>query len=689
MKVDVAIITALDKEFDAVIRQGSGSYGMKWEIIESPRTSRTYYIAKTKTGTRIAVVRTSGMGQVKAAAVTSDILIDCFPSIILLVGIAAGVSNSIKLGDIAISKRIIDFESGKQTDEKTVYDYPDYNCNPALVRALTLQDIKRPWMSHVKIKCPDSTLEATPTVYVGDIFCSNKVVADSDKAKSLTGTFRKGIALEMEAFGVAAVIEERKPEPHFVMIKSICDKADNHKNDEWQLYASEIAATYTLYILNQKSLNKFAIDPFQYSVDVYLHNILNSLLPSFKDIEDFQQDLVKKILDTSLKEIIEILNGKYSVNMGYGGHYLSRAAPLFGHATSIFATSLDTISTFWTDNYNRAETLEYLSHQAPHGVAMRLFVFSNADNAHMYAQMLDKHMNGYDNVFICSKEIYYKFLDKIAVGTSVEELIKFDFSILQYKNQKVTTNLYAKLSSKSLTYHIIDINKPDAIDFNNFIEYMKEFSQVSPGSFHETFGIFRWQQGIWRDKEKWSKILKKMFDERNASVFHIVTFYIDDKIEKQLQRACANVKKEIIKNGNRNKPSLKTKYGIKEIRFGRQIKYTQNVYDGEFNGKLVVADEKKDPYILLMQFESFDGLLRFYSDNEHSKIRRIIYESLDSRISNLYEIADESSSHQDNKKQKLYFECIEAMASKHLIRRDYRDDELIQEMVNTTEPYQF
>lgn len=688
MKVDVAIITALDKEFNAVISQGSNQYKMKWEIMESSRTSRTYHIAENNVGTRIAVVRASDKGQARAAAVTSDILIDCFPSIILLVGIAAGVSKSIKLGDIAISERIIDFESGKSTDEKTVYTYPDYKCKSAIVRALTLDDSEQ-WINKVRTKSPDPSSKTIPTVYTGDIFCSNKVIADSHKAKSLLEIFHKGIALEMEAFGVAAIIEERKPEPYFVMIKSICDKADINKNDDWQLYAAEVAAAYTLHVLQQKKLKKFSIDSFQDLSEGHLYNILNSLLPSFKKVENFQQGLVHKILETSLREISEILHGKYSVNMGYGGHYLSRAAPLFGYATRIFATSIDTISTFWTDTYNRSETLEYLSHQAPNGTAMRLFVFSSADNAHMYAQMLDKHMDGYDNVFICSKEMYYKFLDKIAYGTNVEELINFDFSILQYGKENSITNLFAKLSSKSLTYQIINIDKPNVIEFKIFVSLMERFSQVDPGEFYEDFEIFRWKQGIWQDKERWANILMKMFNKRNASVFHFVTFYVDEDTEKLLQKACANVKKEILKKENRDKLSLKNKYNIKEIRFGRQIEYTRDIYDGEYGGRLIVQKGKKEPYILMMQFDSIDGLTGFYSDNRHSNIRKMIYEALDSRISSIYELADESNSRQDDRKKKLYFECIEAISSTHLKRTDYRDDELIQEMINTTEPYQF
>src|SRR5579885_1628999 len=105
MKADVAIITALPKELDAVLQHGEKKYSMGWSRVESARSIRTYYRSENKVRTRIVAVQASGMGQLNAAIVTADVINDFSPKVILLVGIAAGIKDGVNLGDVVISEQ--------------------------------------------------------------------------------------------------------------------------------------------------------------------------------------------------------------------------------------------------------------------------------------------------------------------------------------------------------------------------------------------------------------------------------------------------------------------------------------------------------------------------------------------------------------------------------------------------------
>src|SRR2546427_12428444 len=99
MKVDVAIITTREDEFEAVLQRFSPV------VPQIGSSGRPYGVSQLKTQTgkncTVAIVRCSEGGSDTSQQVTNDIIRDLDPFIILVVGIANGIpDDEFTLGDV-------------------------------------------------------------------------------------------------------------------------------------------------------------------------------------------------------------------------------------------------------------------------------------------------------------------------------------------------------------------------------------------------------------------------------------------------------------------------------------------------------------------------------------------------------------------------------------------------------------
>jgi hypothetical protein len=79
----------------------------------------------------------------------------------------------------------------------------------------------------------------------GVFLSGNKVIADEASAGALRSVWRRAAAIDMEAAGVASALYHLKAPPAFIIFKGICDYADSKRNDRWQEYAADSAASCT------------------------------------------------------------------------------------------------------------------------------------------------------------------------------------------------------------------------------------------------------------------------------------------------------------------------------------------------------------------------------------------------------------------------------------------------------------
>ena len=57
------------------------------------------------------------------------------------------------------------------------------------------------------------------------------------------------IGIEMEGAGTGLAVYRSETQPEFLMIKAICDWADNSKSDVWQNYAGHASAAFAFLLL--------------------------------------------------------------------------------------------------------------------------------------------------------------------------------------------------------------------------------------------------------------------------------------------------------------------------------------------------------------------------------------------------------------------------------------------------------
>lgn len=248
----IAIVTALPLERDAVVR-------LLTNVVEGVVDGRT--IHRGHFGGRPVVVECfHGMGNVKSA-VRTTLVIECWkPSAILLVGIAGGTKKPASelltaqdqcLGDVLIAEQIIDYESGKQTDQGFENRPQVFRSTARWIEAAKNLNAEG-WTPNITVLRPDeATGRNTSQIHFGVVASGQKVIKDQAPLDAISSLFTNLVGVEMEGIGAAAASFDRFHPVEFLLVKAICDWADPEKNDKWQPYAAEAAADCLAQIIRR------------------------------------------------------------------------------------------------------------------------------------------------------------------------------------------------------------------------------------------------------------------------------------------------------------------------------------------------------------------------------------------------------------------------------------------------------
>lgn len=239
----VALLTALPKEFDAIVQARPG-----WR---EQMTSRSALLRKSKLtigDLDVVAACAMGMGQTDAAIGASELVRESAPDLLVLVGICAGISPDVQLGDVCVSEQVVDYELAKLTPARSEIRWDAFR-SPAPLVADLRRYASNEWVPPRYDAPPGPDYEAS--AHIGTILSGNKVVADDAFVSSLRETWRRAVAFEMESAGVARQVD-RTNGPPFVMVKSVCDKGDSAKGDDWQQRAADTAANFVLGYLESR-----------------------------------------------------------------------------------------------------------------------------------------------------------------------------------------------------------------------------------------------------------------------------------------------------------------------------------------------------------------------------------------------------------------------------------------------------
>jgi deoxycytidine triphosphate deaminase len=247
--VDFALVTALPKERDALLKHLDSCEKKEFDL-----DPLTYYRGRIYIPTRndyyeVVVIMPLGMGNVKASFASMDGFTRWRPANVILAGIAGGVSGKVTLGDIVVADFVYYYELMKRMPRNEQIR-GQFFPSDRLLYGRALGNKANDWISKIGIKRPNTPQMDTssPKVHFGAIGSGEKIIADERALKQLLKTCPELLAVAMEGAGVAGAASYQL-RPRFLEIRSICDYANVNKNDDWQEYAAEAAAAYTISLL--------------------------------------------------------------------------------------------------------------------------------------------------------------------------------------------------------------------------------------------------------------------------------------------------------------------------------------------------------------------------------------------------------------------------------------------------------
>lgn len=245
---DIAIICALkDPEFRQVKNLSNN-----WEKVNIPNSSLSFFKTTFNRGNKsLSVVAVSNdlMGMVNTAILATQVIEFFKPKYLAMTGIAAGNPDEVDLGDVILFEHAWDYNSGKiKSDE---------NKNQVFELDLRQEPVCKDLCNYMKeLKDDEDFLYQTFKEYgitnraktqlkiqIGNVASGAAVIANSEVTKEITKQGRKLKGIEMEGYAVyCAASHAREPKPTPFVIKSICDYADENKNDNIQDYAAYTSA---------------------------------------------------------------------------------------------------------------------------------------------------------------------------------------------------------------------------------------------------------------------------------------------------------------------------------------------------------------------------------------------------------------------------------------------------------------
>ena len=281
MKVDIAIITIRDDEFDAVFDRLEEH---QLEPIHGT-SGRTYAIfsVPTRTGKvcAVALARCPEQGADVAQQVASDIIRDLDPRLILVVGIAGGIpQNEFTLGDVIISARIHNFNVNAVKQGEITFDvkggiHPFVSDITASLRVYKSRlvgwnerdsiGMARPsidpgwaqsnvygtgkWRDDVLVSLNthfSSDSPARPPLFkTGSIASSNSLMKDTDIPTTWLESARSILAIEMESAGVLQAAQQMDKQYPVMAIRGISDIIGLNRDERWTPYACQSAGAFT------------------------------------------------------------------------------------------------------------------------------------------------------------------------------------------------------------------------------------------------------------------------------------------------------------------------------------------------------------------------------------------------------------------------------------------------------------
>jgi nucleoside phosphorylase len=245
--VDVLVVTALaDPEMTAIER-------LPWnwtarEPLDDVTFIRRGRIDTVKGSFSVVAATTERMGMVSASVLTTKLLLTLRPRLCVMPGICAGIRGRTELGDVICAETVWDYQSGKiatSEDGNARFEMSPHqiSIDASLIGKIDELALDAELLSSIRRNWPAPPRQELKIIRA-PVATGSAVLADSETARRVIEQNRKLRAIEMELYGVYLSCNQApKPRPIFFGVKSVCDFAEDDKNDAFQTYAAYTSAS--------------------------------------------------------------------------------------------------------------------------------------------------------------------------------------------------------------------------------------------------------------------------------------------------------------------------------------------------------------------------------------------------------------------------------------------------------------
>lgn len=314
-------------EFEVMIESMEDPTGFNGilKYVDNERNKQVYYLGKLEKYD-IVLTKTADMGSIDINASNNVInnSIDLWkPNFVIMVGVAAGMKESCKIGDVVIAKEIVAYErvrKGKNGDIERAPRFHSvrlYNLFDSVNEKIFMRD--QPNFTEFGDQFGK---EIGGKIRKGTLLSGEKLLDDDHYKKELLKDYPEAIALEMEGVGVAsACINKRVYD--WAVIKGICDFGDGNKS--YHKYENQtIAMKQAVRLVKEVFSDENNFDKSELKVPYYRLKNASVLIsgcqdPSsetFKNTEAFCKELTRGLIENQFRIVTGYGRwfGEYIVN---------------------------------------------------------------------------------------------------------------------------------------------------------------------------------------------------------------------------------------------------------------------------------------------------------------------------------------------------------------------------------------
>jgi nucleoside phosphorylase len=251
---DVCVVCALPEEVKAFIAVVKLHCENDLDEHISPRYGYSYRSASLKNDKdEVLTLHISWLPRYGPQEMTlhlSRVLEEYQPRIVIMTGICAGDPRHVQLGDLVVAERTFTYDNGKfildGSKQVHLHDTLTYQLDAKTLQFLGLFDDWKPLVARLKRppSPPEQGKRRKIACHIKPMASGNAVRADHP-FDDIQAPVRGTVAIDMEgaAFGL---VMSRHPLIPWLVVKGVCDYADQNKNDAYHDYAARASALYAL-----------------------------------------------------------------------------------------------------------------------------------------------------------------------------------------------------------------------------------------------------------------------------------------------------------------------------------------------------------------------------------------------------------------------------------------------------------